>query len=251
LNCPSASSIPAEPPTAIGVTIKISEADGAMLIAPATEGPGKDYFDLGKLAPIVTKTDEEYEKWTRRTIFLVQKRVESIRTCPVDMIQKVLNDWENLKREYGSDIATFLDDRNPANAFAEWEQECSRILGSAQRVTPAGTPSFDTSQAGAAGVLRSKSPQQYEAEMQRPRAEWQSTFSDTLERWAVDYSRRKESEADSVRNTFGPLKSRLIVAVRNIWCIAYDTDGVAYTVVLAIPRDADVAMQSDPAGHEQ
>ena len=243
LKCPPAPNIPPNPPTAIGVTIKISEADGVMLIAPETEGPGKDYFDLGKLAPIVTKSDDEYEKWKRRVIFLVQSRVEKLAACPVDAIQKVLDDWENLKREYGSDIAKFLDDRNPAIAFAEWEQECSRILGSAQRVAPAGTPSFGTSQAGTA----SKSPQQYEAEMQQPRAEWQSTFSDTLKRWADDYARRKESEADSVRNAFGPLKSSVKVAVTRISCVAYDADGVAYSLVLATPRDAGAAMQSDPA----
>jgi hypothetical protein len=251
LNCPPASSIPAEPPTAIGVTIKISEADGAMFIVPRTEGPGKDYFDLGKLALIVTKTDEEYEKWKRRTIFLVKKRVESIRTCPVDMIEKVLNDWEKLKREYGSDIAKFLDDRDPANAFAEWEQECSRILEYAQRVAPAGALSVGTPQAGVGGTPRLKTPQQYEAEMQRPRAEWQRMFSDTIEKWADDYTRRHESEADSVRNAFGPLRSSVKVAVTSISCVAYDADGVAYTVVLATPRDAGMAMQSDPAGQVQ
>ena len=250
LNCPSAPNIPPDPPTAIGVTIKISKADGEMLIAPGTEGPGKDYFDLGKLAPIVTKTDEEYEKWKRRTIFLLQKRVESIRTCPVEMIQKVLNDWETLKREYGSDIAKFLNDKDPANAFAEWEQACSRIMESAQRVAPLGTPRTFRRLTGAE-TLGIQSVEQYEAEMQRPRAEWQSMFSDTLKRWADDYARRTESEVDSVRNAFGPLKSSVKVAVRNISCIAYDADGVAYTVVLATPRDADVAMQSDPAGQGQ
>jgi hypothetical protein len=167
------------------------------------------------------------------------------------MIQKVLNDWENLKREYGSDIAKFLDDKDPANAFAEWEQACSRILESAQRIAPAGTLSVGTSQAAVGVVPRLKSPQQYEAEMQQPRAEWQSTFSDTLTRWADDYARRKESEADSVRNAFSPLKSSVKVTVTSISCVAYDADGVAYPVVLATPRDAGMAMQSDPAGQGQ
>lgn len=243
VNCPPAPNIPAELPTAIGVTIKISEADGEMLITPGAEGPGKDYFDLGELVPIVTKSDDEYEKWKKRVIFLVQSRVEKMAACPVDAIHKVSKDWENLKREYGSDIATFLADRDPANAFAEWEQACSRILESAQRIAPAGTLSVGTSQAAVGVVPRLKSPQQYEAEMQQPRAEWQSTFSDTLTRWADDYARRKESEADSVRNAFSPLKSSVKVAVRNISCIAYDADGVAYTVVLAT--------QSDPAGQGQ
>ena len=169
----------------------------------------------------------------------------------MDAIHKVSKDWENLKREYGSDIAKFLNDKDPANAFAEWEQACSRILESAQRIAPAGTLSVGTSQAGVGGVPRLKTPQQYESEMQRPRAEWQSMFSDTLMRWADDYARRKESEVDSVRNAFGPLKSSVKVAVTRISCVAYDADGVAYSVVLATPREVDMATQSDPAGQGQ
>jgi hypothetical protein len=247
LNCPPVQNIPADPPTVIGVTIGISEADGVITVTPCTEGPGRHFFDLGKLAPHVTKSDKEYEKWKRKTIFSVQTRADSIRACPVDTIQNVLKNWENLKREYGPDIAKFLDEKDPAKAFADWEQECSVILESAQRVTPAGTRQMVRRALGGEEPGE-KSAEEYQADMEQPRRRWKQTFSDKLKEWADDYVRRKEDEADLIRSGFTPLKGSVRVAIEGISCTAHDRDGETYTVKLVVPKDTikSQAAQSGP-----
>lgn len=246
LNCPPVQNIPADPPTVIGVTIGISEADGVITVTPCTEGPGRHFFDLGKLAPHVTKSDEEYEKWKKKEIFSVQKRVTPIWACPIDTFQKVLNDWEKLKREYGSDIAKFLDEKDPAKAFAEWEHKCSRILESAQRVKPVGTSQMVRRPEGGER-LGARSFEEYQADMEQARRSWKQTFSDKLKEWADDYVRRKEDQDDLIRSGFTPLKGSVKVAIKGISCTAHDRDGETYTVKLVVPKESKDTTKSQQA----
>ena len=158
----------------------------------------------------------------------------------------MFKDWENLKDVYGPDIAKFLDEKDPAKAFADWEQECSMILESAQRVTPAGTIQM-VRRAKGGKELGKKSAEEYQTDMEQPRRRWKQTFSDKLKEWADDYVRRMADDADLKRSSFAPLKGRVTVRIQGISCIAHDGDGETYTVKLVVPKESKDTTKSQQA----
>jgi hypothetical protein len=83
--------------------------------------------------------------------------------------------------------------------------------------------------------------------MQRPRAEWQRTFSDTLETWAKTYVPLMENELGRVRTAFTPLKGSVQVAIQGISCVAQDGDGKTYIVKLVVPKESKDTTKSQQA----
>jgi hypothetical protein len=232
LNCPAHANIPPDPPTVVGVKIRISVEDGVMHVTPETEGPGKHFFNLDELAPIVRKSDEEYEKWKKAEITKLQRRVTSMSRYPTE------NGFPAFVEDYGTDFARFLDEKDPETAGKKWMQEIKNINDDFSEHNKA---------ARTAGGGFSQSNPQLKLNEKALLDRWQKVVAEALGDWLKDYVRRMEAEGKRLRSYFAPLKGSVKVAIQGISCVVHDGDDKTYTVKLVVPTKSTATTKSQQA----
>jgi hypothetical protein len=233
----------------VGLDFAFSPKAGVLRIAPDVQGKDKHLFDLAEIAPILARTEAEFEEWTKKLTLDLKADCNRIVNTPLQRFRSSAAEKEMfaLAKKYRAELNTFLEQRGPyqpsqkkGDCFDQWFIDCQQIQRELNNLPEPGTrKSF------ANGLM--VTDEEHRAAVKDVDDKWTRIFREPVKQWFEALGEMMFRKHEEVRKAFSPLKTPVRIVITRLTSPAYTTAGEKHDVVLALP----VPKQPGEAGKPQ